>query len=120
MKKIILSISFITLLASVTASAQEIQNVFPAFWAKLTERNEELKSLAMPDVKTIILSGFDDEDLYIYTVVFNTSDNAQVFQDVLTKENIYFSDLTFPDNDIKIWLYHSDLLAFLMKAGIGL
>jgi hypothetical protein len=49
---------------------------------------------------------------------FKIPEDAGIFLDTLNKENI--PTLTFPDDELRIGLFHTDLLAFLMKAAIGL
>jgi len=116
MKKKILLLPLVIMFAVPTLSAQELQNVFPFFLVKLTERHEELKSVAMPDVEMQTVPDFEGEALYM--AVFKTSENARLFLAVLEKEDI--ACLTFPNDDKKIGLFHTDLLVFLMKAAIGL
>ncbi|MDR0472975.1 MAG: hypothetical protein LBH43_04835 [Treponema sp.] len=86
------------------------------FLAKLAQRHEDIKTIAMPDVEALTAPGFEDEALYI--VVFKTPQDAGIFLNVLTKEDT--PNPTFPNDKLRIGLFHSDLLVFLMKAAIGL
>jgi hypothetical protein len=96
--------------------AQELPNVFPLFLAKLAEWHEEIGTLAMPDVEIFTAPGFEDEAVYMAS--FKTTEDARVFLNALKNEDI--PDLTFPNDELRIGLFHTDLLVFLMKAAIGL
>jgi len=113
---LILVFFLLTAVGAFAQTAQEIQNVFPLFLAKLTERNAELKSLAMPDVEILTAPGFEGEAVYLAN--FKTPEDGQIFYAALEKEDI--PCLTFPNDDKQIGLFHTDLLVFLMKAAIGL
>jgi hypothetical protein len=95
---------------------QELPDVFPVFLAKLAQRHEDIKTIAMPDVEALTAPGFEDEALYI--AIFKTPQDAGIFLNALTKEDT--PNLTFPNDKLRIGLFHSDLLVFLMKAAIGL
>jgi len=116
MKRIMLILPLAVLLAVPALCAEEIPDVFPPFLSKLTERHEELKTLAMPDVEILTAPGFEGEAVYM--VYFKTPEDEQRFYAVLTEENI--PCLTFPNDGKRIGLFHTDLILFLMKAAIGL
>jgi len=112
------AIIFLTLIISASAalSAEELPDVFPLFLAKLTERHEELKEIAMPNVETLTAPGFEGEAVYM--AYFKTDEDGQCFYNALQEEKIIC--LTFPNDGKKIGLFHTDLLLFLMKTAIGL
>jgi hypothetical protein len=95
---------------------QELPDVFPLFLAKLAQRHEDVKTLAMPNVEALTAPGFEDEAVYM--AAFKTPQDARIFLSAIRKENI--PTLTFPNDELRIGLFHSDLLIFLMKAAIGL
>jgi hypothetical protein len=107
---------FAGLLAAPSVFAQELPNVFPLFLAKLVERHEEIGTLSMPAVETLTAPGFEDEAVYM--TYFKNPQDAEDFLNALKKENI--PTLTFPNDELRIGLFHTDLLTFLMKAAIGL
>jgi hypothetical protein len=116
MKRKLLVLLFAGLLAVPAVFAQELPNVFPLFLAKLVERHEEIGTLSMPNVETLTAPGFEDDAVYMAS--FKNPQDAGVFLNALNKENI--PTLTFPNDELRIGLFHTDLLAFLMKAAIGL
>jgi len=116
MKREMLILPLAIMLTVTTLSAQELQNVFLPFLAKLTERNEELKPVKMPDVEMLTAPDFEGDALYM--AVFKTSEDGRLFYTVLEKEDI--PCLTFPNDDKRIGLFHTDLLKFLMKTAVGL
>ena len=105
---VLLAVSFLT--------AQEISNVFPLFLSKLVERHEELKTLAMPEVEMHTVP--EEENEAVYMLSFKSPEDGEFFTDVLKKENIPYGMIG--ENGMRIILFHSDLIAFIMKAVIGL
>jgi len=103
-------------LSSQAAFAEELQNVFPIFLSKLVDRHEEIGTLTMPNVEMLTAPGFENEAVYM--TYFKNSKDAEVFLSILKKENI--PTLTFPNDELRIGLFHTDLLVFIMKAVMGL
>jgi hypothetical protein len=95
---------------------QELPDVFPVFLTKLAQRHEDIKTITILDVEAHTAPGFEDEALYM--AVFKTPQDAGIFLNALTKEDT--PNLTFPNDKLRIGLFHSDLLVFIMKAAIGL
>jgi hypothetical protein len=116
MKRKLIVLLFAVLLASPAMFAQELPSVFPLFLAKLVERHEKIGTLSMPSVEILTAPGFENEAVYMTS--FKNSQDAVTFITALEKENI--PKLTFPNDELLIGLFHSDLLAFIMKAAIGL
>jgi hypothetical protein len=116
MKRKLLVLLFAALLVSPAMFAQELPNVFPLFLVKLVERHEIIGTLSMPSVEVLTAPGYENEAVYMTS--FKNPQDAITFLSVLKKENIPM--LTFPNDELRIGLFHSDLLAFIMKAAIGL
>jgi hypothetical protein len=70
----------------------------------------------MPEVETLSAPGFEDEVLYM--AAFKTPEDSRAFLSALSEENI--PRLTFPGDELRVGLFHTDLVLFLMKAVIGL
>ena len=116
MKRKLLIVLFAYLLTVSFVFAEELQNVFPLFLSKLFDRHEEIATLTMPNVEMLTAPGFENEAVYM--TYFENSKDAKVFLEILNKENI--PTLTFPNDELRIGLFHTDLLVFIMKAAIWL
>jgi hypothetical protein len=97
-------------------SEQNFEEVFPVFLAGLVKRNEELKTLAMPEVD--IRTTPEIENQVLYLLDFKTTKDAQVFIDALDKEGLDYG--SFPDNKLRLALFYDDMIVFIFKAFIGL
>jgi len=116
MKRIIPILLFAILIPAVTLSAQAVENTFLFFLSTIVERHEELKTLTMPGFEIHTVPDIDDEA--VYDLTFSKTEDIECFINALEKENILYG--TFPNAELRLILFYSDLLPFLMKAAIGL
>jgi hypothetical protein len=116
MKKTVLIILLGGMVTASALFAQDYEKTFSVFLAGLVNRNENLKTLAMPDVEIMTVPEIDSQALYI--IDFKTPEDAGVFLSVLEKENIPYG--TFPDNKLRVVLFYEDMIVFIFKTVIGL
>jgi len=96
--------------------AQDFEEVFPVFLSGLVKRNENLKTLSMPDVEILKVPEIDNKALYL--IAFHTPEDCKIFINALEKENIPYG--FFTDNELRIVLFYEDMIIFIFKTVIGL
>ncbi|MDR2701175.1 MAG: hypothetical protein LBB72_01930 [Spirochaetaceae bacterium] len=116
MKKIALILLIAGLLTAPALFAQDFEEVFPVFLSGLVRRNENLKTLAMPDVETLTVPEMEGQALYL--INFITPEDAEIFLRALEKENIPYG--IFPDDALRLVLFYEDMIVFIFKTIIGL
>jgi hypothetical protein len=116
MKRKLLILLCMILPAVHALSEQNFEEVFPVFLAGLTKRNEELKTLTMPDVEIVTIPKIDSQALYI--IDLQTPRDAQVFVAAQEKEGLDYG--SFPDDELRLVLFYEDMIVFIFRAFIGL
>jgi hypothetical protein len=116
MKKIALILLLVNMAALPALFAQDFEEVFPVFLSGLVRRNENLKTLAMPNVEILTVPEIDSQALYL--IDFKTPEAAEIFLSALEKENIPYG--IFPDNVLQLVLFYEDMMVFIFKTVIGL
>jgi hypothetical protein len=96
--------------------ALDFEAVFPVFLTGLTEKHEELKNLAMPDIDIRTVPEIDDQAVYLLD--FKSAEDAVIFAKALEKENIGYG--SFPDNELRLLLFYEDMIVFIFYSVIGL
>jgi len=109
MKKLFLITLLLTILLASPLFTEEPGNIFPYFLFILVDRHEEVKTLAMPEVEFLLVPGMNEA---MYMITFKSAEDANVFLAALQKENI--PNGTFPENNLQLVLFHSDLLLFIL------
>jgi hypothetical protein len=117
MKKLISILLLVILIPAVTLSAQvSYDEVFLFFLLMMSERHEEIKNINMPDMEIHTTDDFEDEA--VFELNFKKTEDLDCFIAALKEEDIPYG--TFPGNNLRLILFNSDLLIFLMKTAIGL
>ena len=111
MKKLFLLILLFTILTASPLFSKEPENIFPYFLFMLVERHEEIETLAMPEVEFLAVPGMNEA---AYMITFKSEKDINIFLTALRKEDI--SNGTFPGNNLRLMLFHSDLLYFILEA----
>ena len=110
-KKLFILILLFTILTASPLFAKEPEDIFPYFLFMLVERHEEIETLAMPNVEFLVVPGMDDA---AYMITFKSAEDINIFLAALRKEDI--PNGTFPGDNLRLLLFHSDLLYFILDA----
>jgi hypothetical protein len=103
-------------LAAIPACADEPDELFTVFLARLVRRHDELKNLIMPNLEILNASEIPDEALYLLT--FRTPAAVQTFTAALNEENVTYG--IFPQNELQVVLFFQDMAMFLLWDAMGL
>jgi len=109
-KKTVIILILICLTAIPDLFAEEPEDIFPYFLFALVERHQQLHTLTMPEVEFLTVPGMDEAASMI---IFKTAEDARVFLNAVKSENI--PNGTFPNEDRRLLLFHSDMLRFILK-----
>ena len=115
LKKITVILLIIGLLAGPALFAGEPENIFPYFLFILLERHGELESIAMPEIEFFTVPGMDDA---AYMMTFKTPEDAHIFTDAVQRENIPSG--TYSEDRLRLVLFQTDLLEFILEAIVEL